>query len=450
MPSLRRRLIMSVSVSLVLFFGITIGALDAVFRSLADRSLDELLDAQTVALIAATETTGAGVTVTRLADPRLATPGSGLYAAIDDGREGWRSPSSVGARATDIAPLPPGARRTLRLDWPGVGAVAVRSRGIAWRDDDGRSRALTFSVATSLEPYALQLQRVRSQMFGWFALLALLLLGTLAVLLRRTLAPVQQLEEEIRGIEAGAREALSLHWPRELDGVASNLNALLAAERERIARYRKTLGNLAHSLKTPLAVMRATLHGAQSIDALRPQFEREIDRMGGIVEHQLRRAATSGGATVGQGATALRTVVADLRGALLRAHASKDFAIENAVREDAQFIGDRDDLAELLGNVMDNACKWCTSRVRVSALLDATAGPRARLRIAIEDDGPGISTADRERVLERGARADEATPGHGLGLAMVRDAVRLYGGTLDVSRSGALGGARIEIGLPGR
>ncbi len=450
MPSLRRRLIVSVSVSLVLFFGVTIVALDAVFRALADRSLDELLDAQTVALIAATETTAAGVTVTRLADPRLATPGSGLYAAIDDGREGWRSPSSVGARAGSVAPLPPGSRRTLRQDWPGIGAVAVRSRGIAWRDDDGRSRALTFSVATSLDPYASQLERVRSQMFGWFAALALLLLGTLALLLRRTLAPVQQLEGEIRGIESGAREALSQRWPRELDGVANNLNALLAAERERIARYRKTLGNLAHSLKTPLAVMRATLYGAQSIEVLRPQFEREIDRMVTIVEHQLRRAATSGGATVGQGAVALRAVVGDLRAALLRAHSNKDFSIENAVREDALFVGDRDDLAEMLGNVMDNACKWCASRVRVSARLDLAGGPRARLRIEIEDDGPGISAEDRGRVLERGARADEATPGHGLGLAMVRDAVELYGGTLEVTRSHALGGACIGIGLPGR
>lgn len=450
MPSLRRRLIVSVSVSLVLFFGVTIVALDAVFHALSDRSLDELLDAQTVALIAATETTPNGITVTRLADPRLATPGSGLYAAIADDREGWRSPSSVGAHAAFGAPLATGARRTVRTHWPDIGDVAVRSRGIAWRDDDGRSLALTFSVATSLEPYVRELRRVRTQMFGWFAALALLLLATLAVLLRRTLAPVQQLEDEIRGIEAGSREALSSRWPRELDGVATNLNALLTAERERITRYRKTLGNLAHSLKTPLAVMRANLHGAQSVRELRAPFEREIDRMSGIVEHQLRRAATSGGATVGQGAFAVRPVVADLRSALLRAHAGKDFSIENAVAEGSRFVGDRDDLAEMLGNVMDNACKWCASRVRVTARLDAAAPSRARLRVAIEDDGPGISADDRERVLERGARADEATPGHGLGLAMVRDAIELYGGSLTVTRSEALGGARIELALPGR
>jgi len=450
MPSLRRRLIVSVSVSLVLFFGITIAALDTVFRAMSERSLDELLDTQIVALIAATETTPQGITVSRLADPRLSTPGSGLYALIDAGRAVWRSPSSIGARAGFGAPLAPGERRTIRTHWPDVGPVAVRSRGIAWRDDDGRSVALTFSVATSLEPYVLQLRRVRTQMFGWFAALALLLLATLAVLLQLTLRPVQQLESEIRGIESGAREALSERWPRELDGVAGNLNALLAAERERIARYRKTLGNLAHSLKTPLAVMRATLHGARSVEALRAPFEREIDRMSGIVEHQLRRAATSGGATLGQSATPLRPIATDLRGALLRAHAGKDFSIENAVPANVSFVGDRDDLAELLGNVMDNACKWCASRVRVSARLETDAGPRARLRIMIEDDGPGISDPDRERVLERGTRADEAAPGHGLGLSMVRDAVALYGGALTVTRSGSLGGACIDLALPGR
>ncbi|MBV6415715.1 MAG: Adaptive-response sensory-kinase SasA [Steroidobacteraceae bacterium] len=450
MRSLRRRLILSVSVSLVLFFGVTIFALDAVFRGLVARSLDELLDAQTVALIASTEITPDAITVTRLADARLATPGSGLYAAIQGGDEDWRSPSSVGARVAFGSPLAPGARRTARSTASGLGEVVVRSRGIAWRTDDGHSMALTFSVATDLGPYTQQLTRVRTQMFGWFAALALLLLATLAVLLRRTLAPVQQLENEIRGIESGARDALSTQWPRELAGVAANLNALLTAERERITRYRKTLGNLAHSLKTPLAVMRANLSGASSIEALRAPFEREIDRMGRIVEHQLRRAATSGGATVGQGAIAVRPLVTELRAALLRAHGSKDFSIENALPADLCFIGDRDDLAELLGNVMDNACKWCAARVRVSGHVDPGGAARGRIRIVVEDDGPGIADEDRERVLERGTRIDEATPGHGLGLAMVRDAVAIYGGALGIDRSAALGGARIELGLPGR
>ena len=124
--------------------------------------------------------------------------------------------------------------------------------------------------------------------------------------------------------------------------------------------------------------------------------------------------------------------------------------IENAVAAELSFVGDRDDLAEMLGNAMDNACKWCAAQVRVSARLGGPVAARARLHIAIEDDGPGIPAADRERVLERGERADEATPGHGLGLSMLRDAVELYGGSLAIGRSGTLGGTCIELALPGR
>jgi len=113
------------------------------------------------------------------------------------------------------------------------------------------------------------------------------------------------------------------------------------------------------------------------------------------------------------------------------------------------FVGDRDDLTEALGNLMDNAAKWCRSQIRVSATFHGQAGASRKLAIVVEDDGPGVATQDRERVLERGARADEHTPGHGLGLAMVRDMADLYGGSLEIAESG-LGGARVELRLPGR
>jgi two-component system sensor histidine kinase PhoQ len=174
----------------------------------------------------------------------------------------------------------------------------------------------------------------------------------------------------------------------------------------------------------------------------------EIDRMNGIIEHQLKRAAASGGALLGQAPVELGALAADLRAALLKVYAHKDLSIELAVAPSAQFIGDRGDLTELLGNLLDNACKWCRSRVRLTAGADVTAGPRERLSLVIEDDGPGISTEDRARVLRRGERADESVPGHGLGLAMVHDTVDLYGGRLAIDTS-AMGGARFSLRLPG-
>ncbi len=142
-------------------------------------------------------------------------------------------------------------------------------------------------------------------------------------------------------------------------------------------------------------------------------------------------------------------LAADLRATLMKVYAGKDLAIELAVAPAAQFLGDRGDLTELLGNLLDNACKWCGGRVRLSAAVDPAAAARQQLTLVFEDDGPGIAAEDRARVLERGVRADEKVPGHGLGLAMVRDTVDLYGGTLTLDTS-PLGGARFTLTLPGR
>jgi two-component system sensor histidine kinase PhoQ len=133
----------------------------------------------------------------------------------------------------------------------------------------------------------------------------------------------------------------------------------------------------------------------------------------------------------------------------LKVYASKDLSIELAIERESQFIGDRGDITELLGNLVDNACKWCRSRVRVTVAVDPQAGVRERLSLFIDDDGPGISEENRPRVLQRGVRTDESVPGHGLGLAMVHDTVDLYGGSLNIETS-PLGGARFSLRLPGR
>jgi signal transduction histidine kinase len=134
---------------------------------------------------------------------------------------------------------------------------------------------------------------------------------------------------------------------------------------------------------------------------------------------------------------------------LLKVYGNKDLSLETAVAANAQFIGDRADLTELLGNLLDNACKWAGARVRIEVDIEEGADTRVALRLTIDDDGPGIAEADRAKVLQRGGRADEATPGHGLGLAMVHDTVALYGGTLRIDSSG-FGGARFDLRLPGR
>jgi two-component system sensor histidine kinase PhoQ len=282
---------------------------------------------------------------------------------------------------------------------------------------------------------------------GWFVGLAVLLVATLALLLRWLLKPVRRLEREIKQVEGGEREQLGEGWPRELAAVTSNLNALLEAERTRIKRYRDTLGNLAHSLKTPLAVMRQSLGHVEP--GTRAALDAEIDRMSGTIEHQMQRAAASGGVLLGQAPVDVLPIIVELRVALLKVYGNKDLLFETVVPPEAQFIGDRADFTESLGNLLDNACKWSRARVRVIVHVDPASDTRTALMITIEDDGPGIAAEDRARVLQRGGRADEATPGHGLGLAMVHDIVELYGGSLRIDAS-PLGGARFDLRLPGR
>ena len=446
MHSLSRRLLVSVSVPLALFFGVMMWVLDTGFRTLLERTLQEVLDSEMVSLIAAAEPqpNGGYAPAAHDLDPRLALAHSGLYAQIRSQQHQWRSPSTAGLNP-DFGTLLTGGERPLTYADFGPERVAIESRAIEFEDDPSGSHAITFSVAVGLTPYERRLWRFRQELVGWFVGLMVVLLVTLAALLHWVLAPVRRMEREIHEVEEGQTQALGGGYPRELARVAGNLNALLLGERKRVTRYRDTLGNLAHSLKTPLAVMRSSLPD----DARAATVSTEIDRMSDIIEHQLKRAAASGGALLGQAPVDVAQLAAELRAALLRVYAGKDLIIELAIAPGTQFIGDRGDLTELLGNLLDNACKWCRSRVRLTAAGVEGAGARERLSLTVEDDGPGISEQDRERVLRRGVRADENVPGHGLGLAMVHDTVDLYGGQIAIDAS-LLGGARISLRLPGR
>ena len=447
MHSLSRRLLVSIAVPLVLFSGVMIWVLDSGFRALSERSLEELLDRQMVALIASVEPqpNGGYAPAPQGLDARLDTPRSGLYAQIRSQQHLWRSPSTAGL-ASDFGPLlARGARSVGYATFGGNYRVAIESRAIQFADDPAEPQGFTFSVAVSLTPFEEQLWRFRQELIGWFVGLTAVLLAVLAVLLRWVLSPVRRMEREIHEVEEGRSATIGSGYPRELSGVAVNLNALLAGERKRVARYRDTLGNLAHSLKTPLAVMRATLPGSEH----RGTFSTEIDRMAGIIEHQMNRAAASGGAMIGQAPVDLAQVSSELRAALLRVYAHKDLSLELDVAAGSLFVGDRGDVTEMLGNLLDNACKWCRGRVRLTAHNDESAPVRQRLVVTVEDDGAGIAPEDRPRVLQRGVRADESVPGHGIGLAMVRDTVDLYGGRLEVDES-MLGGARFSLHLPGR
>src|ERR1700684_4035943 len=332
-PSVSRRLLIAVALPLLLFFVLTASAIDYVFRQQSTAALRDRLGGQGVALVTAGGLDFDGKLVVTLLDPesRLAVPGSGQYAALrdDTGRVLWSSPSLAGTDLALGSKLPVGGvdfRYQIARDGT---TVAELSRGLQWAYGSGLSRKLVFTAADSTAPQMRELWLFRQRMAGWFGALDLVLLGTMAWMMRRALAPVRRLEQEITALESGTASQLGEGYPGELAGVTSGLNALLESERNRIVRYRDTLGNLAHSLKTPLAVIRASL-GSTDTDARRSEaaIQLEIDRIAQIVEHQLKRAAAGGGATFRQVPVPVLALTTDLRAALMKVKAGKDLDIE--------------------------------------------------------------------------------------------------------------------------
>lgn len=446
-PSLQTRLLVTLAVLLLAAAAVAAWSLDSLYRNLGLRALEDVLDAQVIALISTADIDSEGRLVPQnLAEPRLATPGSGLYAEILGSRGSWRSPSALGSGLNLAAQPAPGERRFEHARLADGTRVLGLSLGIRWEPAEGETRDFVIRAGQSLEPWYRQVLRVRAGLITGSLLIGLLLLGGLAIALRIALGPLRRLETEIVDIEAGRRDALGAGWPRELTGVTGNLNALLVGERKRLERYRATLGNLAHSLKTPLAAMRGLIEQGQAeAEALGPQ----LDRMQAIVQHQLKRAVFGGsGATLTD--LSVKEPLEQLRAALAKVYADKNLRVTLAVALGTAYPIDAGDFLELAGNLMDNACKYCRTAIAVRATpWTAAEWRRPGLVLDVEDDGSGISPADRARVLERGARADESVAGQGIGLSVAREIAAAYSGTLEIGES-RFGGARVSLRLPGR
>jgi two-component system sensor histidine kinase PhoQ len=445
--SLTARMALAAGLVLAVFIVLVGVALERALRDGARNARQERLQAQVYLLLAAAEVDDDGRLSIEgpLAEPRLETPGSGLVGLVADaqGRTAWRSRSSLGAAALPVPPeLTPGARRFERIEDAAGAPHFVQHFGVSWTTRSGSHR-FTFAVAEDLAPYEEQLADYRRTLWGWLAAMALLLLAAQAATLRWGLRPLRELTLALARLEKGQDARLEGEHPAELQGLADNLNALLARERGQQTRYRNALADLAHSLKTPLALVRAELRRGDVAPALRAQLEDQVQRMDRVVDHQLQRAGAAGRSALAP-PLPLRPLVDRLRAALAKVHADKAPGWVLDIPAEARVRIDEGDLTELLGNLLDNACKWCAHRVHVTGVGRGTA-----LQLDVEDDGPGIDEAMGLAVLQRGVRADQAMPGHGIGLAVVRDIVDALGGELEIGRSAALGGARITLRLPG-
>jgi signal transduction histidine kinase len=291
-----------------------------------------------------------------------------------------------------------------------------------------------------------------------FALLTMALLLTTALQVRFGLAPLKRISASLAAIRSGRAERLEGEFPVEIAPLARETNALIDANREIVERARTHVGNLAHALKTPLSVI-VNEAATRGNDPLAHKVLEQTDIMRDQVARQLERARLAARSTVVGTLIDVPPVVTALARTMEKLHRARDIAIAVDVPSHAHFRGEQQDLEEMLGNLVDNACKWAQSRVAIEVVADRPAtesekndngenGDKRRVRIIVDDDGPGLSPAEREQVALRGQRLDETKPGSGLGLSIVVELAGLYGGVLTLGTA-PIGGLRTELALPG-
>src|SRR3954467_8693069 len=279
-----------------------------------------------------------------------------------------------------------------------------------------------------------------------FAVLGFVLLLITTFQVRYGLAPLNRVSQGLAAIRSGAAERLEGTLPIEIAPLARETNALLDANREIVERARTHVGNLAHALKTPLSVM---MNEARGDDPLAVKVREQTDVMRDQVQRHLERARIAARANVVGTVTDVSPVVTALARSMEKIHRDRGIAIDIETPRDTRFRGERPDLEEMVGNLVDNACKWAQSRVAVEVLSERadSAAAASTLRVVVDDDGPGLTPSERERVARRGNRLDETKPGSGLGLSIVVDLAALYGGALTLGTA-PIGGLRAELVLP--
>ena len=448
MSSLSARLLLSVSLLLLVFFGATIVVLDSAFRQAGEQAQEDILDGQLMMLLAAVELNiyGELEMPVDLHEPRFGNLGSGLFAELRDDTDEpvWRSRSSLGLEIPYGEPPELGTHQFSRVQMEYGTPLMALIMAIEWELPSGDFQPYTFNVAESLDSFNAQLARFRNQLFGWFAAVALIMLFSISMVMRGLLKPLRKIEEEISDVESGRRKDLSGGYPSELQGVARNMNILVDSERGRSERYRQTLDNLAHSLKTPLAAIQSVLDEQPRSDSTQ-KVETQIARMNDIVRYQLRKPASYASESIGVVAVSVEKDLDRLVEGLTKVYTEKAPSIELDVAADTRFRGDSGDFLELTGNLLDNACKWCESKVKLTIQpLDGRTAESGAMILVVTDDGPGIPEDLAGTLLERGMRLDESAPGHGIGLSVVKEIAASYGGDVAISRS-EWGGAKITV-----
>ncbi len=440
--SLRKRIIISASLVLAVFISLTVMALDRAFIDSTESALHDKLVSQVYALMAAADITDNSIQMpSNQLDALLGLPASGMYAFITDAHNTvlWKSASALNATPPRPLSLAKGQHLFKRISH-NHNNYYLYAYGVNWITQQ-QPLALTFNIITDTKSFTRQINHYRKTLWSWLLAMAVLLLVSQAIILRWGLSPLMQVSDELSAIESGKQQHIIQQYPQEIKRLSNKINSLLKHEREQKTRYRNALGDLAHSLKTPLAILQNSIND-MSIEQIE-NSRQQISRMNTIIEYQLQRAATSG-ATGSSKNVNLEKAVTRITDALQKVYRDKNIHVDIQVDKALFFYGDEEDLMELLGNLLDNAFKWARHNVDIQARQNTQD---QNLVIHISDDGPGIKSAQINSILQRGIRADQCTAGQGIGLSIVKDIVDAYNGRLIIEKSQP-GGARIIITLP--
>ncbi|MEE8274153.1 MAG: sensor histidine kinase [Alphaproteobacteria bacterium] len=415
--------------------------LSGLFRDHVERSFERQILDQLDRLAAVSEIGPRGAVKLKhlLTDPRFERPYSGWYWQVAGPAGAVLRSRSLWDQVLDVDPQPIAAAEPQRYT-----AAGPRDQ-ILW----GLRRNVTLpgsglvyqiSVAADVSELRASIKEFDSTLAMSLAVLGLGLLAAVMLQVRYGLSPLRRLRAALAAVRAGRATRLEGGFPDEVTPMANELNALLDHNAAVVERARTHAGNLAHALKTPLTVIANATTGADG--ALADTVRQQTATMSGLIDHHLARArVVAAGGRLGV-RTDVLPVAEELKRTLARIHAERELAVALVGGDGLAFLGERQDLQEMVGNLMDNACKWARGEVRVTF-----AGEDGRLRLSVDDDGPGLAPEARARVFDRGRRLDEAVPGSGLGLAIVGDVAELYGGSVSLGESD-LGGLRAVLDLP--
>lgn len=436
--SLSTRLLFTASLILLAFLSITAIGLENAFQASAERAQKKQLRNTVYSLLAVADFTEAGEIIIPVASaiPELTVPNSGLYAAISkDDEIIWRSESFTGLDL--LVPNKPNNEQesfALFSDQEEQEYINL-SYNIVWENDSNQQFAFTFNVIEDLAAIKKEKADFRQTLLSLLGGTGIVLLIVQLIVLRWSLKPLSTAANDLQAIENGEQSRLTGDYPKELNHLTQNINALLDQEQARRSRYKHALADLAHSIKTPLALMRTEMSGEQS--------QEQINKIAGLVDYQLQRAATEGKTSL-QAPIELNLIINKIISSLDKVYQQKQIDTEFNASDSIQLHGDEGDIYELIGNVLENSYKYCFKKVRITV-----EKRNNEISIVTEDDGPGIPDTEKQAILKRGRRIDTHAEGQGIGLAIVSDIVSAYQGKIEITNS-QLGGACFTLILPSR